>query len=384
MWGTASDASGLGNVAAANYARTDAGAVTTTFNLPVYINSDTGLTVGTANTAALSISSSRVNLDNSINNGDISIRANIGGTVANAIAITGSTGQVTVPNVLAASGNLTTSAYLITTSSAVASNTATGALRVTGGAGIGGNIWVGGYANIAGNLTASGINFTNGTISGTLTVTSNVNAGGFSTTGNVSGAYLLGTVNGSQLVNSTVTSAKLDTNIAITNATISNITVNSGTIANTTITNATITTASISAGTLATPTNIMAMYETATVTGSAPSSTTNFDVLTQAVQYYTGNIAANITLNIRGNSSTSLNSVMSTGQSVTVALLLSVGASGFVPNVVQIDGSTVTPKYVNGSSPTTSYTSGVVAYTFTAIKTASATFTVLGSQVRYA
>jgi len=186
MWGTASDASGLGNVAAANYARTDSGAVTTTFNLPVYINSDTGITVGTSNTAALSVSSSRVNFDNKINNGDIAIRANIGGTVANAIAITGSSGLVTIPNVLAASGNVTTSAFLITTSSATASNTSTGALRVTGGAGIGGNIWVGGYANIAGNITSLNINSTVGTYSG------NVNAGNFYTTGNVSGAYFNG------------------------------------------------------------------------------------------------------------------------------------------------------------------------------------------------
>lgn len=192
MWGTASDASGLGNVAATNYARTDAAAVSETFDIPIYINSDTGITVGTSNTAALSVSSSRVQFDNKINNGDIAIRANIGGTIANAIAITGSTGQVTIPNVMAASGNVTTGAFLITTSSATASNTSTGALRVTGGAGIGGNLWVGGYANIAGNITAANINSVIGTYSSKLDVTGNVNAGAFYTTGNISGAYFNG------------------------------------------------------------------------------------------------------------------------------------------------------------------------------------------------
>lgn len=175
MWGTASDASGLGNVAAANYARTDASAGSETFDIPVYINSDTGLFVGTSNTAALSVSSSRVQFDNKINNGDIAIRANIGGTLANAIAITGSTGQVTIPNVMAVSGNITTSAFLITTSGAVATSTSTGALRVTGGAGLGGNLWVGGYANITGNVSGSGATF-----------------GNLSVTGNVSGAYFNG------------------------------------------------------------------------------------------------------------------------------------------------------------------------------------------------
>lgn len=390
MWGTASDASGLGNVAAANYARTDAAALSETFDIPVYINSDTGITVGTSNTAALSVSSSRVNFDNKINNGDISIRANIGGTVANAIAITGSTGLVTIPNVLAASGNVTTSAFLITTSSATASNTATGALRVTGGAGIGGNIWVGGYANIAGNVTALGINATNGTYSGKIDVTGgNVNASGFYTAGNVSGAYLLGTVNGSQLVDGTVTSSKLDSSLAITNANIttanittaiiSNAQISSGTISNVTLASPTINNANI-----ATPASIVAQYEKATITGSAPSATTNFDAITQAVQYFTSNATTNFTFNIRGNSSTTLNSVMSTGQSVTVVALVSVGSTGYTPNVVQVDGSTVTPKYVNGATPTASYTDGIVAYTYTVIKTASATWTVLGSQTKYA
>lgn len=389
MWGTASDASGLGNVAAANYARTDASAVTETFDIPIYINSDTGITVGTSNTAALSVSSSRVQFDNKINNGDIAIRANIGGTIANAIAITGSTGQVTIPNVMAASGNVTTAAYLITTSSATASNTATGALRVTGGAGIGGNIWVGGYANIAGNITAANINSAIGTYSGKLDVTANVNAGAVYTAGNVSGAYLLGTVDGSQLVNGTVTSAKLDTNIAITNANITTATVSTATISNAqissgTISNVTLASATITGANLTTPASIVAQYEKITVTGSAPSATTNFDVITQAVQYFTSNATADFVLNIRGNSSTSLNSVMNTGQAVTVVVLVSVGSTAYIANTIQVDGSTITTKWVNGASPTSSYTSGVVAYTLTVIKTASATWTVLGSQTRFA
>lgn len=180
MWGTASDASGLGNVAAANYARTDAAAISETFDIPVFINSDTGLTVGTSNTAVISVSSNRVQLENNINNGDIAIRANIGGTKANAISIIGSSGQVTIPNVLTVSGNL------VTTSGQVATSTSTGALRATGGAGIGGNLWVGGYANIAGNITSLNINSTVGTFSG------NVNAGGFSTAGNITGAFFNG------------------------------------------------------------------------------------------------------------------------------------------------------------------------------------------------
>ena len=146
--------------------------------------------------------------------------------------------------------------------------------------------------------------------------------------------------------------------------------------------------------TLATPTfvtptnstygNIKALFETATITAAAPSSTTNFDVVTQAVQYYTTNAANNFTLNIRGDGSTSLNSILSTGQSVTIALLVTNGATPYYPNAIQIDGSSVTPKWQTGIAPTSGNASSIDVYTFAIVKTASATFTVLASQTKYA
>lgn len=129
---------------------------------------------------------------------------------------------------------------------------------------------------------------------------------------------------------------------------------------------------------------IKELIETATVTGSAPSATTNFDVITQAVQYYTSNATTNFTLNIRGNSGTSLNTIMQNGQSVTITLLVTNGATAYYPNVYQVDGSAVTPKWLGGSAPTAGYASGIDVYTFVVIKTASATFTVLASQSRFA
>lgn len=129
---------------------------------------------------------------------------------------------------------------------------------------------------------------------------------------------------------------------------------------------------------------IKELIETATVTGSAPSATTNFDVITQAVQYYTSNATTNFTLNIRGNSGTSLNTIMQNGQSVTITLLVTNGSTAYYANVYQVDGSAVTPKWLGGGSPTAGNASSIDAYTFTVIKTASATFTVLASQTRFA
>ena len=57
------------------------------------------------------------------------------------------------------------------------------------------------------------------------------------------------------------------------------------------------------------------------VTNSATSATgtLNYDVITQAVLNYTSNASGNWTLNIRGDASNSLNSIMDTGESITVA-----------------------------------------------------------------
>lgn len=129
---------------------------------------------------------------------------------------------------------------------------------------------------------------------------------------------------------------------------------------------------------------IKELIETATITASAPSATTNFDVITQAVQYYTSNASTNFTLNIRGNSTTSLATIMQVGQSVTITLLVTNGATAYYANVYQVDGSAVTPKWLGGGAPTAGNASSIDAYTFTVIKTASATFTVLASQTRFA
>jgi hypothetical protein len=129
---------------------------------------------------------------------------------------------------------------------------------------------------------------------------------------------------------------------------------------------------------------IKELIETATITASAPSATTNFDVITQAVQYYTSNATTNFTLNIRGNSGTSLNTIMQTGQSVTLTLLVTNGTTAYYVSAYQVDGSSVTPRWLGGGAPTAGNPSSIDAYTFTVIKTASATFTVLASQTRFA
>lgn len=128
---------------------------------------------------------------------------------------------------------------------------------------------------------------------------------------------------------------------------------------------------------------IKAMLETATITASAPASTTQYDVSTQAVQYYTSNAANNFTLNLRASSGASLDSIMSVGQSVTIALLVTNGATPYYPTAFTVDGSAVTPKWQGGSAPTAGNASSIDIYSVTAVKTASATFTLLASQSQF-
>jgi len=123
--------------------------------------------------------------------------------------------------------------------------------------------------------------------------------------------------------------------------------------------------------------------EPATISATAATGTINYDVTTQSVLYYTSNASANWTVNFRASSGTSLNTLMAVNDTITVAFLVTQGWTAYYNNALQIDGSSVTPKYQGGSAWTAGNASGIDVYTYTIIKTASATFTVLASQTQY-
>jgi hypothetical protein len=129
--------------------------------------------------------------------------------------------------------------------------------------------------------------------------------------------------------------------------------------------------------------SIKGMLEAVGGIGSSPSSTQNFDVITQSVLYFSSTSGTNFTLNIRGNSTTALNTIMQANQSCSVALLVTNGSSAYYPSTIQIDGTTVTPKWQGGSAPTGGNASATDVYAITIFKTASATFTVFISQSKF-
>lgn len=124
--------------------------------------------------------------------------------------------------------------------------------------------------------------------------------------------------------------------------------------------------------------------EKVTLSATAATGTINYDVTTQSVLYYTSNASANWTMNFRAASGQSLDSVLSTGQSVTVVFLATNGATAYYNNAVQVDGSSVTPKYQGGIAWSFGTASGIDAYTYVIIKTGAGAFTVLASQIRFA
>jgi hypothetical protein len=135
--------------------------------------------------------------------------------------------------------------------------------------------------------------------------------------------------------------------------------------------------------TLTTPI-VISPEERATVSATAATGTINYDISTQGVLLYTTNASANFTLNFRGNSGASLNSVLATGDIVSAVFLNTNGATPYYPTVFQIDGSAVTPKWSGGTAPAAGNASSIDAYSFTIIKTASATYTVLAGAVKFA
>jgi hypothetical protein len=145
-----------------------------------------------------------------------------------------------------------------------------------------------------------------------------------------------------------------------------------------TLTNKTLTAPIISDGV------VKGLEEDINIVASAATGTINLNVETASIWYYTTNATANHTLNIRYSSSVSLNTALSVGDAITVVWLNTNGATAYYPNVIQVDGTTVTPLWQGGAAPTAGNASSVDSYSFTVVKTAATpTYVVLGSQTQF-
>ena len=110
----------------------------------------------------------------------------------------------------------------------------------------------------------------------------------------------------------------------------------------------------------------------------------NCDVTVQSITYFTVAIGSNWTVNFRGSQLVPLNSVLGLTQSISAVVMVTQGTTAYYNNVVMIDGITVTPKWQGGVAPTSGNISSIDTYSYTIIKTANATYTVLASLTKFA
>ena len=124
--------------------------------------------------------------------------------------------------------------------------------------------------------------------------------------------------------------------------------------------------------------------EKVTVSATAATGTINYDTNTQSVVYYTSAAVGDWTINFRASSGATLNSVIATGESITLVHLVTLTGAEYRNTTVQVDGSSITPEWQGGAAPTEGNINSIDSYTYTIIKTGDAAFTILAALVQFA
>jgi len=131
---------------------------------------------------------------------------------------------------------------------------------------------------------------------------------------------------------------------------------------------------------------VVSVDSSSTLSGSTAATVS---IKTAGAYLFTTNPGANWTTNVRGDGSTTLASMLSVGQSVTVTVMTNNGASAYYcpSGSFQIDGTAtgVTMKWLNGASPAAGDASAYDIYTYTIVKTAATpTYTVFAALTKFA
>lgn len=213
-------------------------------------------------------------------------------------------------------------------------------------------------------------------IPGNLIVAGNFNA----SVANSNYANFAGNVVNSSQPN--ITSVGTLTSLAVTgDITSGNIYANSGTIgANV----GTLNSLSVSGNILTTgTTSIQQAKEKVVISNTAATGTINFDLLTSAIQFNTANATANFTLNIRGNSTVTLDTLMNSNESMTCTFINTNGTTPYVASNITIGASTVNLIWAGVGGPGAGTVSGKDSYTLNIIKTGSAQFSVFASRIGF-
>lgn len=316
---------------------------------------------------------------------------------AGVIAVVGTTNQIAAVN---QSGVVTISLPPLVNGSTINATTSTiGRLSVTNGTisalTVNNNTvttLTAANANIS-SLTVSSAGITALTVSGDATVYGTTTATNVYASNNMFGYNLRGAY-GDYSIQLNATNATINTLTVLNNVAVTGGISAGGTVSGNTVnaSQATISGALTAGSIVATGTSnfsngtqkIRDVIEQVSVITSPPSGTVNINLNGSSVIYYTAATNANWTFNFRGDSLTPTNTYLSAGQSVTVTVLVTQdNVVGYYPLTCKIDGVTVTPKWFGGILPDSGETDCVNAYTFTIVKTGSATYSLFASIMKY-
>jgi hypothetical protein len=139
---------------------------------------------------------------------------------------------------------------------------------------------------------------------------------------------------------------------------------------------------------LSTNATLTSPKETVTLEPTGASGTVTIETQTASVEYITGAASADWTTNVTASVSpaVTLNSTMAIGEQISVVLMNTNTASAYKPTGFTIDGTAVgvTLEWLGGTAPASGNANSIDVYVYTIIKTASAVYTVLASQNRFA
>ena len=120
------------------------------------------------------------------------------------------------------------------------------------------------------------------------------------------------------------------------------------------------------------------LQEKVVITAGKLSDNTDITLDNGMVHYFTTTETTTATPNIR--TTTGINTDMAIGDTASVTIITTAAAAGYAARV-NIDGlaTGITTSWVGGSAPSTGGSSGLDMYSYQIIKTADATFTVIGN-----
>jgi hypothetical protein len=120
------------------------------------------------------------------------------------------------------------------------------------------------------------------------------------------------------------------------------------------------------------------LQEKVVITAGKLSDNTDITLDNGMVHYFTTTETTTATPNIR--TTTGINTDMAIGDTTSVTIITTAAAAGYAARV-NIDGlaTGITTSWVGGSAPSTGGSSGLDMYSYQIIKTADATFTVIGN-----